>query len=67
MANVVSLTIRPVDGMPEDVRKANSLGEDGFVEIKVENSEPSITLTKIGSPSKKFKALLAERKVSVEL
>jgi hypothetical protein len=66
MSSVVSISIRPVSDMPADIRGANNLGADGFVEIKVENSEPTVTMTKIASPSKRFKDLLKEKGVTVK-
>lgn len=53
--------------LPESVRVHNNFGENDFVEIRVENTVPSIHVEKVKSPAKRVNDILKKEGVKIRL
>jgi hypothetical protein len=67
MATIVNVIYKAGKDLPEVSRKANKIGETDFAEITVENSEPTVKVTQIPSPSKRVKQILEDKGVKIIL
>jgi hypothetical protein len=67
MSRISKVEFKLARHLSPNVRTANKLGENDFVEIRVENSIPSVHLEKISSPAKRVNAVLKRDGVQIKL
>lgn len=67
MTNLVKVRFRAIKDLPPSVRVANKLPEKGFVEVRVENSTPTIRVNEIDSPMGKLREVLSANKIKINL
>ena len=65
-SKVVKVEFRAVKDLPEGVIKANKLEKQKFVEIRVENSEPTIKIESISSPADRIRQKIKESGITLD-
>ncbi len=66
-ATLVSVAFGFGSELSETERTAKNIGKNDFIEVRITNTTPSITVEKITSPADKVLQVLKERGITIEL